>query len=98
MFKKYKQKIDHIDKETKDFEDVRDKLQCQYNLMKFQIACLMKQLHDRVHEGAGVDIDFKSRMMVENLNLSNSRRGGLNNSQDNSARVVSDQSIDLCIY
>ena len=30
IFKKYKEKIDYVDREVKDYEDVKDKLICQY--------------------------------------------------------------------
>lgn len=54
----------------RDSEEVREKLICQVNLMKVQIVDQMRKLQERAMEAADIEIDFKAKMVAEELNLS----------------------------
>jgi hypothetical protein len=38
--------------------------------MKTQVAMIMKKLHDKAQDVADIELDFKSKMVVEQMNLS----------------------------
>ena len=59
MLKKMKEKVEDLDKDLRESREVRDKLQCQVNLMKFQVVNLMKELHEEVNSVSDIKVDFK---------------------------------------
>eukprot|EP00347_Sterkiella_histriomuscorum_P014338 403361253 len=67
---KLNDKLQRVDKELMDSEEVKVKLNCQVNLLKIQVAMLMKQLEERVLETSDIKLDLKQKMIVEQLNLS----------------------------
>ncbi|CDW74502.1 UNKNOWN [Stylonychia lemnae] len=67
---KYAQNLQKVEKDLTEADEVRLKLQCQVNLMKTQVAMIMKKLHDRMVDVADIELDFKSKMVVEQMNLS----------------------------
>ena len=48
--------------EAKDSEDVRERLKCQFNLLKLQVVMIMKQMDDKMIDTADVKIDFKNKL------------------------------------
>lgn len=63
-------KLQRVNKEIQDSEEVKTKLQCQVNLMKLVVAQLMKKLNDKIVDQTDVKLDFKDLMVCEQLNLS----------------------------
>ena len=58
-------KLKKVDKELQESLEVRDKLQCQVNLMKYQLAELMTNLQAKVKKEAGIDLDFAKQYGVK---------------------------------